>query len=450
MSILPGSNIRRYESVAELVDVSVSMPLFTDDVLTVYYGEIGLTAVLNVDYDIILNEVDYSNFIFRPFAGLITKINAQIAADPNDRNTVLLVRTLPLSTASTPASARNSDFVSREFDRITMKFQQLQDFLDRTFKINRFDENTYNLDMPGYSANAFLGWHPTLKKIINVAGTISSLLVDTDPTFAANSDLLVPSQKAVKTAIREKLTANRTYYVRTDGNDANTGLVNTAGGAFLTLAAAINAAYLLDARSFNITIQLADGTYAAGASLVGPILGHGTLTIQGNTANAAAVVVNGGISLNNGARATVQWLTIANAAGTALLCQNNSALTFGNLRFGTTSGNHILTVQARTTCNGDYEIIGGASWHIWCESNSDTAFSSRAISLTGTPAFSGGYVVAFFSKVTGHGCTFVGTATGKRYQSSELSIIGTGTSGVNTTYYPGNSAGSTDTGGVYN
>jgi len=59
---------------------------------------------------------------------------------------------------------------------------------------------------------------------------------------------------------REILTADRTYYVATTGNDGNSGL--TVGSPFLTLQKAIDViAGDLDIRGYNLTIQLADGTY---------------------------------------------------------------------------------------------------------------------------------------------------------------------------------------------
>jgi len=93
-------------------------------------------------------------------------------------------------------------------------------------------------------------------------------------------------------SVRTKLTANRTYYVRTDGNDSNTGLTNTSGGAFLTVQAAINTVAALDLQIYNVTIQIADGTYAGAMVVNGPWLGTGDVTIQGNNATPSNVVLS--------------------------------------------------------------------------------------------------------------------------------------------------------------
>ena len=97
----------------------------------------------------------------------------------------------------------------------------------------------------------------------------------------------------VTAAVRELLTPDRTYYVRTDGNDANTGLVNNSGGAFLTIQRAVNIASYLDNGGYNVTIQVVDGTYSLTSNvLCRTFLGSGLLIIQGNTTTPANCVLN--------------------------------------------------------------------------------------------------------------------------------------------------------------
>jgi hypothetical protein len=62
------------------------------------------------------------------------------------------------------------------------------------------------------------------------------------------------------------LFADTTFYVRTDGNNANNGLTNTSGGAWATIQYACDYMAGVDANGYGVTIQVGDGSYAAASA----------------------------------------------------------------------------------------------------------------------------------------------------------------------------------------
>lgn len=66
----------------------------------------------------------------------------------------------------------------------------------------------------------------------------------------------------------------------------------SSGAPFLTIQKAISTAVALDLGNNNITIQVADGTYTAANILYKYVSGTGTITIQGNTTTPANVVIS--------------------------------------------------------------------------------------------------------------------------------------------------------------
>lgn len=87
--------------------------------------------------------------------------------------------------------------------------------------------------------------------------------------------------KAPMVTTPQQTTADITYYVRTDGNDNNTGLVNTAGGAFRTIQRAINV--VPDIVNHTVVINIANGTYAETVSVYG-FGGSGAVAFNPSTA----------------------------------------------------------------------------------------------------------------------------------------------------------------------
>ena len=251
---------------------------------------------------------------------------------------------------------------------------------------------------------------------------------------------------------REKLTAARTYYVATTGSDANNGL--SAGSPFATIGKAASVITdALDLGGQTVTIQLADGTYASGLSLTGSWSGGGSVVLKGNAATPGNVVVNGSfgvlVTAPLAGTLTVQDLKLVNGA-MGIYHAAPGLIRFTNVNFGACGQFHMQTDApgAKLEATGNYAISGGALCHWLANGQGMILCAGKTVTLTGTPAF--GIVFAYatrLSQIQGFANTYAGTATGTRYLVDGNSLLFT--NGGGPTALPGNTAGSTNTGGQY-
>ncbi|MEK8131240.1 hypothetical protein WMW72_25360 [Paenibacillus filicis] len=97
-------------------------------------------------------------------------------------------------------------------------------------------------------------------------------------TTSAAGLMSAPDKSKLDNAVPTKTTADITYYVRTDGNDNNTGLANSASGAFKTIAKAFSLVPMI--LNHNVDIVLGTGTFAEGVSITG-FSGSGRILLRG-------------------------------------------------------------------------------------------------------------------------------------------------------------------------
>lgn len=262
------------------------------------------------------------------------------------------------------------------------------------------------------------------------------------------------------TGQREQLTANRTYYVRTDGNDSNTGLSNSSGGAFATIQKAVNVVAALDISIYTVTIQLGDGTYSAGATVTAPWTGTGTVILRGNQTTPSNVVISttsgNPIVASGGARLTLRYLKMETSVGsnrsaisvsTGAVVTADAAIVFGATTFSCVdcrTGGVFVAPYGQ----GNITITGGGLYAFYADLNSIISVRALTLTLTGTPAFS----IAFFgcySGAVGHAdaWSITGSATGARRAC--LTAGGINTGGGGTSYFPGSSDGTVTSPGWY-
>jgi hypothetical protein len=254
--------------------------------------------------------------------------------------------------------------------------------------------------------------------------------------------------------IREKLIANRTYYVRTDGSDSNTGLANTSGGAFLTIQKAINTVAALDLSTFNVEIVVGAGTYGAGFGMNGMWVGSGTVQLTGDVTTPSNVTVQATsanlFQVTSRAKIFIRgFKLVTTSSGSLVRCQSGHIVLNGNMEYGQAG---FYQLEARDggfiEVTANYSISGSPGIAHWgLNTNGMLYCVARTITLTGTPNWPTAFVEATLGAVAEvHANTFSGSATGKRY---DITRTAAARASASATYFPGDVAGTTATGGQY-
>lgn len=257
-------------------------------------------------------------------------------------------------------------------------------------------------------------------------------------------------------AWRERLTASRTYYVRTDGSDSNTGLSNTSGGAFLTIQKAFDTVYgTLDLNGFDVAINVGAGTYTNGIVVSSPQVGNGNISLIGDISTPSNVLISVSsgdcIYVNCATSILVRGLKLANSSSGYGLRSGapGARLNYGNIEFGRCvnmiRAEFLGVIQNRAI--GNITVSDGVDRFISAGQGGIIFMEDHTVTLTGTPAFSQSFAHTASGQIASKNVTYSGSATGLRYSVSANGVINTFGGGASV--FPGDVAGATATGGQY-
>jgi hypothetical protein len=330
---------------------------------------------------------------------------------------------------------------------------------DRTAYIESWDDSTNPvkgfLTLQGLANKAHFALYRITGPVVSATGyrKVPIQHIASAGTWAAGAKFALGVERSGDGAPRQALTANRTYFVRKDGADTTTGLIDAAGGAFLTIQKALDVVFgELDLSIYTATIQVRAGTYAENLFVGAPRHGRGAMILQGDTTTPANVVIAGTsdcLVAAGYATIDVRGFRLNPGVGRhALYANGPSQIAFRNIEFGATTGSHLLATNGQIVAQGPYSIVGNVQRHLYATRAGVIAAAGVTVTLSGTPAFGaafawcdqGGLIIA-------NGNTFSGAATGRRYDVSRNGVVDT--AGAATTYLPGDVAGTTATGGVY-
>lgn len=314
----------------------------------------------------------------------------------------------------------------------------------RTFSTYLYGLNTSVLDLSSTTIVGKGGGRITVhvNSILNVSSCVG-VWTGGQPMFVSNGGLI---------SAEDKVEA-KTFYVRPDGNNQNSGFDNTPDGAFFSLGAALNRLRVMPydlvsqendgSGSYDWRIVLSAGTFNEAIDL--PDTRFSRVTIEG--ASSSTTIGRSYLSRATRTAWTVTKQRLGGSGVNALHALEGSQITFRDIEFAASSTFGVSDAGGRLIASGPFTISGSATGAFLVRSGGYFTMADRAVTITGTPALGIFLNVQTTAVANVISATFTGSATGKRYNVLSNGVIET--NGAATTFLPGDVVGTTATGGQY-
>lgn len=217
------------------------------------------------------------------------------------------------------------------------------------------------------------------------------------------------------------LEANTTLYVSTTGDDNNDGLTV---GAPITLQTALYRASNYVFNGYNLTIQLANGTYTGLFKLPSILSSSGALFIDGNTGDNTLVKINGRFQgYCNTGQFHFRYFEIYSSGNDLFDLQRNGIYSFTEIRFGVC--NNALNCYHNVSISlGNFTVFANELRFAQLVGNCTLDFANSVIDLENTPSFGFAFITLSNSFVRWNGSYInSGSATGRRFRVEDNSFF---------------------------
>lgn len=239
------------------------------------------------------------------------------------------------------------------------------------------------------------------------------------------------------------LTSNRIYYVRPDGNDSNSGLFNTAGGAFLTIMKAVNTLASAYGNGFSAEIFVADGTYTTKVELKS-LSGYTFAVLTGNVANPGNAIISVASDFavvrdSPGSNWQIRGFRLDSTSPSAILAVSNGVVDIANLIIGTSNNEKInISNFGRVAVFGNITFTTNAIICVRADRFSTFIAFNTSLTFTSSPTFTIGFD-SNQGSIFLFNVTWTGSFIGVRHRGNGCAVFSI--QGASPTYIPGTLAG---------